>query len=66
MKILRQFFLQKFFMFRRDTAGAVAVMFGLAVLVIFVTAGGALDFGLANSKRNRLQAAADASALAAV
>jgi Flp pilus assembly protein TadG len=49
----------------RDQRGSVALFFGLTIFFLLATTGGAIDFGTAISKRFRLQAAADAAALAA-
>ena len=51
--------------FKADAHGGVAVMFGLLVGVVFLVGGGAMDYGLAMSKRTQMQAATDAAALAA-
>lgn len=48
-----------------DRRGGVALMFGLMAFVLVLVGGGALDFGMAQSRRTELQAAADAAALAA-
>ncbi|MEM7429984.1 MAG: pilus assembly protein TadG-related protein [Pseudomonadota bacterium] len=45
--------------------GNVAIIFGLAVLPIFLAGGVAIDYGRAVMTKNKLQAAADAAALAA-
>ncbi len=45
--------------------GNVAIIFGLAVLPIFLAGGVAIDYGRAVVTKNHLQAAADAAALAA-
>jgi Flp pilus assembly protein TadG len=50
----------------RDRSGNVAIIFGLSVIPIIFLTGMAMDFTSAISKRVRLDAAADAAALAAV
>ena len=50
----------------RDQGGNVAIIFGLALVPIMFVTGMALDFSSAMQKRARLNAAADAAALAAV
>ncbi len=45
--------------------GNVAIIFGLAVIPIFLAGGAAVDYGRAVVTKNHLQAAADAAALAA-
>ena len=52
-------------LFKADERGGVAVMFGVMVFVMLLAGGGALDFGIAQSRRAALQAASDAAALAA-
>ena len=54
-----------FTIFLRDARGGVALMFGLLAFIILLIGGGALDYGMAQSKRTSMQAAADAAALAA-
>ncbi len=51
--------------FARDKSGTIAVMFSLTILLLLAVTGGALDYGAAITKKSRLQAAADAAALAA-
>src|ERR1700733_3219424 len=50
----------------RDRSGNVAIIFGLSLIPIIFLTGMAMDFTSATSKRVRLNAAADAAALAAV
>lgn len=50
---------------RRDEAGAVAVVFALCAVTLFMIAGLVVDLGLARDTRRGSQNAADASALAA-
>jgi Flp pilus assembly protein TadG len=52
--------------FSRNQKGNVAIIFALSLVPIVFLAGMGLDFGSAASKRVRLNAAADAAALAAV
>lgn len=49
----------------REEHGGVAVMFGLMIFVMLLAGGGALDFGIVQSRRAALQGACDAAALAA-
>lgn len=49
----------------RDEAGAVAVIFAISALTLFIIAGLVVDLGLARDTRRQSQNAADASALAA-
>lgn len=49
----------------KDEAGAVAVVFAISALVLFIIAGLVVDLGLARDTRRQSQNAADASALAA-
>ena len=51
--------------FRRDERGATAIIFGLIVTVLFVTVGGAIDFGRWYHARQMTIAAVDAAVLAA-
>ncbi len=51
--------------FHRDQRGVVAILFTIAFLVITSAVGAAIDYGRAHSAKTRLQAAADAGALAA-
>jgi len=56
----------RFFRIReRDEVGAIAVVFAVSALVLFVIAGLVVDLGLARDTRRDSQNAADASALAA-
>lgn len=50
--------------FRRAQGGNVAVVFGLAGLVLTGVVGGAVDYGMAVGQRSKLQAALDAAVLA--
>ena len=50
--------------FRRAQGGNIAVVFGLAGLVLTGVVGGAVDFGMAVGQRSKLQAALDAAVLA--
>ena len=50
---------------RRDESGAIAVVFAVSALILFVVAGMVVDLGLARDTRRDSQNAADASALAA-
>lgn len=50
---------------RRDDSGAIAVVFAVSALILFVIAGLVVDLGLARDTRRDAQNAADASALAA-
>lgn len=50
---------------RRDEAGAVAVVFAISALTLFLIAGMVVDLGLARDTRRVSQNTADASALAA-
>jgi Flp pilus assembly protein TadG len=52
--------------FIRDRRGSSAMIFGLSLIPIFFLTGMAMDFTSAAQKRTRLNAAADAAALAAV
>src|SRR6202050_730882 len=52
--------------FIRDRRGSSAMIFGLSLIPIFFWPGRAMDFTSAAQKRTRLNAAADAAALAAV
>ncbi len=52
--------------FRDDRSGNAAILFGLALIPMVFLGGMALDFSSAIQKRNLLNAAADAAALAAV
>ena len=52
--------------FIRDPKANVAIIFALSLVPIVLLAGMALDFTSATQKRARLNAAADAAALAAV
>ncbi len=52
--------------FRDDGSGNAAILFGLALIPMVFLGGMALDFSSAIQKRNLLNAAADAAALAAV
>lgn len=52
--------------FRDERKGNVAIIFGLSLIPIVFLGGMALDFSSAIQKRTRLNAAADAAALAAV
>jgi Flp pilus assembly protein TadG len=52
--------------FIRNLKGNVAIIFALSLVPIVFLAGMALDFTSATQKRARLNAAADAAALAAV
>src|SRR6202050_5090374 len=52
--------------FIRDRRGGTAMIFGLSIIPIVFMTGMALDFTSAAQKRTRLNAAADAAALAAV
>lgn len=49
--------------FRRDRSGAVAILFGFAILPIMLILGAVIDYNRASSMRARLQEAVDASAL---
>ncbi|MGD9923436.1 MAG: pilus assembly protein TadG-related protein [Pseudorhodoplanes sp.] len=51
--------------FTSASTGNVAIIFGLAILPIFATAGAAIDFSRGYQIKNQLQNAADAAALAA-
>ena len=51
--------------FRRNDRGTIAIIFAFAIFVIVGAAGMAVDYGYALSKGTKLQAAADAGALAA-
>ncbi len=51
-------------LFARNTKGNVAVLFGLAIIPIMITVGGAVDYGRALLVRERMADAADAAALA--
>lgn len=51
--------------FSADQRGNVAIIFGLAVLPLFLGGGMAVDYGRAVVTKNHMQAAADAAALAA-
>lgn len=50
--------------FRKDRAGAVAIIFGLALIPIMLAAGAAIDYSRALVVKNRLGQALDAAALA--
>ena len=50
---------------RRDESGAVAILFGILALLLFVMAGLVVNLGQARDVRRQSQNAADASALAA-
>lgn len=50
--------------FRTDRSGAGVILFALALPVLLGLGGGALDYAATNQSRNKLQAAADAAALA--
>ncbi len=50
--------------FASETKGNVAVLFGLAIIPIMITVGGAVDYGRALLVRERMADAADAAALA--
>jgi Flp pilus assembly protein TadG len=52
--------------FRNDQRGNVAVLFGLAVVPLVLAVGAAVDYSFANSIRTKLNAVADAAALAVV
>jgi Flp pilus assembly protein TadG len=52
--------------FRRREDGAFAVTFGLTLLPIMLAIGVAVDYGMANTAKAKLDAALDAAALAAV
>jgi len=51
--------------FTQSNRGAVAPLFGLLVIVLFATAGGAIDFGRWSNARQQTIAAMDAAVLAA-
>lgn len=51
--------------FRSSRSGAVALTFGVAVLLLLVLGGAAVDYGHTVSERTKTQAAADMAALAA-
>lgn len=55
---------KKFSSFRRDRNGTVAIIFGLAAMLLFMLAGAAIDFSQAVSVRQKLGNALDAAALA--
>lgn len=50
--------------FAKSERGAVAIVLGLAATALFMVAGGAVDYGMAIQKKARLQAMADAGAIA--
>lgn len=50
----------------RDEAGSVALIFGLAVIPLFMMIGAAVDYSRASTMRSRLNHLADRAALAAV
>jgi Tfp pilus assembly protein PilV len=52
--------------FLRDDKGGVAIIFGLSILPVAGLVGAAVDYNRSSQVRGRLQAAADAAALAAV
>jgi Flp pilus assembly protein TadG len=52
--------------FRNDQRGNVAVLFGLAVVPLMLAVGAAVDYSFASSIRTKLNAIADAAALAVV
>lgn len=52
--------------FRRDRHGTVAITFALALIPIAFACGAAVDYSYANKVKSKLDAAADAAALAAV
>lgn len=51
--------------FRSDQDGAVVFLFALSLLPMLAVTGGAVDYGLASSKKVRLQSALDAATLSA-
>ncbi len=55
-----------FHIFARDTAGAVAPLFGLFITSLLICCGLAVDYGASSSAKTKLQSAADAAALAVV
>lgn len=50
---------------RRDTRGAVAIMFALLLLPLIVMVGGAVDYSMAGRLKQRMQSSLDAAVLAA-
>jgi Flp pilus assembly protein TadG len=52
--------------FRRDDGGAVALIFGLALLPLMGMTGASIDYSRASTARHKATAAADAAALATV
>lgn len=52
--------------FRNCSSGNIAIMFGLTLMPVFLAVGAAVDYSFANQAKARLDAAADAAALAAV
>jgi Flp pilus assembly protein TadG len=51
--------------FTRDERGQVAIMFGLFTLPLFMLGAGAIEYGMAFSLKNKVQAAADIATLSA-
>ena len=62
-KVMLRFWMRRFC---RDRRGNVAMIFALSIIPIIFFAGMGLDFAAATQKRAKLNAAADAAALAAV
>jgi hypothetical protein len=58
-------FMGKLLRFGGDTRGAIAIVFGLALIPLMIGAGIAIDYSGSSNVRNSLQNASDASALAA-
>lgn len=52
--------------FGEQEDGAIALMFGIALVLLILTVGTAIDFGYATMAKTKLNAAADAAVLAAV
>lgn len=52
--------------FKRDDRGSYSMLFALATVPLVVSAGAAMDFGLASKAKAKLGAIADAAAIAAV
>ena len=50
--------------FTKSANGTIAIMFSIAMPVIFLIAGFSVDYGLAVIQKERLQSAVDAGALA--
>ncbi len=50
--------------FSKDDSGTIAIIYGLIAIVLFATAGGAIDYTRAGREKSRLQGAVDGAALA--